>query len=100
MTKSGESRPSDSTIAVIIPAYRVRAKILDVISTLPAWVAAVYVVDDACPERTGELVRTRCTDARVRVLAHSVNQGVGAATQTGFRAALKDNHSILVKMDG
>ena len=44
---SAEPRPR---IAVVIPCYRVRAHILGVLEGIGAEVAAIYVVDDACPE--------------------------------------------------
>ena len=60
----------------------------------------IYVIDDGCPENTGDHVEAISTDSRVRVLRHSENQGVGAATLTGYRAAINDNADIIVKIDG
>ncbi len=87
-------------IAVVIPCYRVRDRVLDVIGRIGPECDAVYVVDDACPERTGDHVRERCRDPRVRVIQHETNQGVGGATLTGYRAALEDGATVLVKLDG
>ncbi|SMH41037.1 glycosyltransferase family 2 protein [Azospirillum agricola] len=87
-------------IAVVIPCYRVRAHVLDVIAAIGPEVAAIYVVDDACPDGTGELVRCEARDPRVTVLTHAVNQGVGGATLTGMRRAAEDGATILVKIDG
>ncbi len=87
-------------IAVVIPCYRVSAQVLDVIAGIGRSVAAIYAVDDACPERSGERIEQACTDARVRVLRHEVNQGVGGATITGYRAALAHGAEIVVKLDG
>jgi glycosyltransferase involved in cell wall biosynthesis len=60
----------------------------------------IYVVDDACPERTGEWVESQCHDPRVRVLRSERNQGVGGATLAGLRAALADGADVIVKLDG
>ncbi len=87
-------------IAVVIPCYRVRAHILDVIAAIGPEVAAIYVVDDACPEGSGALVAKKARDPRVTVLTHPVNQGVGGATLTGMRRAAEDGAAILVKIDG
>lgn len=87
-------------IAVVIPCYRVRTRILAVLEGIGAECERVYVVDDACPEGTGKLVEESCRDARVRVLFHAENQGVGGATMTGYRAAIADGASVLVKLDG
>lgn len=85
---------------MIIPCYRVSRHILDVIAGIPAWVAAIYAVDDCCPEKTAELLASQCKDPRLRILRHAVNQGVGGATCTGYAAALRDGFEIMVKMDG
>ena len=87
-------------IAVIIPAYRVRAHILGVIRLIPSHVQGIYVVDDACPDGSGALVREQCNDARVRVLQNEQNQGVGGAVLAGYRDAIADGFDVLVKIDG
>jgi dolichol-phosphate mannosyltransferase len=87
-------------IAVVIPCYRTRRQILDVLSRIDANVSRIYVVDDACPEGTGDLVEKSLADDRVRVLRHERNLGVGAAVVTGYRAALADGAQIVVKIDG
>jgi dolichol-phosphate mannosyltransferase len=87
-------------IAVVIPCYRTRRQILDVLSRIDAEVARIYVVDDGCPEATGDFVEQSLVDERVRVLRHERNRGVGAAVVTGYRAALADGAQIVVKIDG
>ena len=87
-------------IAVVIPCYRVQSKILDVVARIRADVAAIYVVDDACPLRVGDLVEKEVRDPRVRVIRRAHNGGVGAATMTGMAAAAADGADILVKIDG
>ena len=88
------------TIAVVIPCYRVRDHILGVLAGVGALVSQIYVVDDACPEHSGDLVQSTCTDARVQVLRHAHNQGVGAAVMTGYQAAMAQGADIIVKIDG
>jgi dolichol-phosphate mannosyltransferase len=87
-------------IAVVIPCYRVRDKILGVIAAIPGAVAQIHVVDDACPEKSGDLVAQSCTDARLIVHRHAENRGVGGAMVTGYRAALAAGADIVVKLDG
>ncbi len=87
-------------IAVIIPAYKVAKKILAVIQAVGPEVKAIYVVDDACPEKSGALVQSECRDPRVKVLFQKENSGVGGATLRGFAEAQRDQHQILVKLDG
>lgn len=88
------------SVAVVIPCYRVRKHILEVIGAIGAEVQTIYVVDDACPQQTGEYVAQLCGDPRVRVLVHEMNCGVGGAMITGYRQAIRDGAEIVVKLDG
>ena len=92
--------PGPWRIAAIVPSYRVHAHILDVLGRIGEECTAIYVVDDACPDGSGRLVRERCRDPRVRVIFHETNQGVGASVMTGYRAAMADGADVLVKIDG
>ena len=87
-------------IAVVIPCYRVQGKVLDVLGHIGDEVTSIYVVDDACPERTGDLVERSVRDPRVRVIRRERNGGVGAATMTGMSAALADGADVVIKLDG
>ena len=87
-------------VAVVIPCYRVKNHILSVLSQIGAEVDRVFVIDDACPEGSGQWVQEQCSDPRVTVILHEVNQGVGAAVMTGYAAALKEEAQIIVKVDG
>ncbi|WP_414092929.1 glycosyltransferase family 2 protein [Legionella sainthelensi] len=60
----------------------------------------MYVIDDSCPEHSGDFVRANCFDRRVSVIHHENNLGVGGAVLTGYRAALKHGIDIIVKVDG
>jgi len=57
-------------------------------------------VDDSCPEGSGRFIEEHCQDARIKVVRHEENQGVGGASVTGFRLALQDGADIVVKLDG
>jgi dolichol-phosphate mannosyltransferase len=87
-------------IAVVIPCYRVRAHVLQVIASIGPEVGWIFAVDDACPEQSGAWIRARCDDPRVRVIEHDINQGVGGATLTGYRHALNSCADVVVKLDG
>ena len=87
-------------VAVTIPSYKVRAHVLDVIARIPPKVQRMYVVDDKCPQHSGELVEKQCRDPRVRVIFHEENQGVGGAVSSGYRAAIEEGMDIVVKVDG
>lgn len=87
-------------VAVVIPCFRVRRHILDVLHRLDANIDQVYIVDDACPEKTGDFVAENTIDRRVKIIYCGENQGVGGATIKGIQAALDDNADIIVKLDG
>lgn len=86
-------------IAVVIPTYKARNHILEVIHSIGPEVVRIYVVDDCCPEKSGDFVREHCSDSRVKVVSHVQNQGVGGAVMTGYQAAIDDGMEIMVKID-
>lgn len=95
-----ENNSFGNRVAVVIPAYKVTRHIASVISQIPTNIWRIYVVDDACPDRSGKLVDDQISDTRVRVLYHSQNQGVGGAVMTGYHAAITDGAEVIVKIDG
>jgi dolichol-phosphate mannosyltransferase len=91
---------SSLKVAVIVPAYKVEGHILSVLERIGRACHQIYVVDDACPNRSGHLVVENCQDPRVKVIFNRENLGVGGAVMAGYRAALSDGCDILVKIDG
>jgi dolichol-phosphate mannosyltransferase len=85
---------------VIIPCYKVSAHICDLIRKIGDEVEIIIIVDDCCPEKSGSQVDNTFTDPRIRVLYHTVNQGVGGAVLTGYQAAIEAGANVLVKLDG
>ncbi|WP_286917079.1 MULTISPECIES: glycosyltransferase family 2 protein [Pseudomonas] len=91
---------NDVKVAVVIPSYKVKAHILGVIKSIGSEIQTIYVVDDCCPEGSGDFVELHNQDPRVVVLRNPENQGVGGAVMTGYQAALADGVDIVVKIDG
>lgn len=87
-------------IAVVIPCHRVKHHVLGVLAAIGPECNAIYVVDDACPEHTGDHVEREAHDPRIRVIRNPSNLGVGGATLAGYAAALADGARIIVKCDG
>ena len=87
-------------IAIVIPCYKVKEHILDVIAAVGAEVTRIYAVDDCCPVGSGDYIESHNRDPRVTVLRHAQNQGVGGAVMTGYQAAINDGMDIIVKVDG
>ena len=88
------------SVAVVIPSYRVGLHILPLIGQIGTDVDWIIVVDDACPENSGNYVRDNLTDRRVIVLKNETNQGVGGAVIKGYIYALRLGADIIVKLDG
>ncbi len=86
-------------IAVVIPCYKVKNQIADVISKIGPEVTAIYIIDDCCPEKSGEFASS-IQDRRIKIIYHKENKGVGGAVITGYRAAIEEGATIIVKIDG
>jgi glycosyltransferase involved in cell wall biosynthesis len=86
-------------VAVVIPAFCEEKLIGRTIASMPCFVDAIYVVDDGSPDATSEAARST-QDARLRVIVHEENRGVGAAIVTGYRAALAEQADAVVVMAG
>lgn len=79
-----------SRVVVVVPALDEAPRIDRVLRGMPAWVDAIVVVDDASCDATAEVVRARAAeDARVELVCHDRNRGVGAAIATGYRHAVR-----------
>lgn len=91
---------SDCLIAVVIPSYRVKEHILDVIKRIGPEVHSIYVIDDCCPQGSGSFAERHCRDDRVVVIHNAENLGVGGAVMIGYNAAVADGAEIIVKVDG
>lgn len=86
-------------ITVLIPCYKSKNFIVDVVNRVGPEVQSIIVVDDACPQQSGEYLRANCQDKRLTILYHENNTGVGGAMKTAFKEALKGDGEIFVKID-
>ena len=100
-TVSNDPQPSArrDTLAVVLPCYRVKEKILCVVEPLLEVADFVIVVDDCCPEQSGAHLRQCLTHPKLTILFHEQNKGVGGAMVTGFEEALRLEADIVIKMD-
>lgn len=94
----------DLAIAVVIPAFNERRAITATVETVPAFADHVLVVDDASTDDTAACAESaafhRAEPARVEVLRHTANRGVGGAIATGYRRALALGADVAVVMAG
>ncbi len=84
-----------------MPAYRAARHVAGVVAGLLPYVAHVFVVDDACPDGSGDAVSAGFAQPhpRVTVLRLPRNLGVGGAVMAGYRAAADAGYRIIVKVD-
>jgi len=92
----------DNKIAVVIPAYRVKNKISQVLNSIQDFVSYVIVVDDCCPEESGTFIESQEYNSiqNLEVIFHEKNKGVGGAVVTGYKRALELGCDVVVKVDG
>ena len=86
-------------IAVVIPSFRAAATIGEVLGAIGPEVERIYLVDDFCPDSTGERALRDHHDPRLVVLRNPRNLGVGGAMKRGYARALADGADIVVKLD-
>lgn len=76
-------------VVVVVPAFNEAPRIASVVRTIPSCVDQIIVVDDASQDRTFSAAKSM-RDARVTVVRHPRNRGVGAAIVTGYRHAQRE----------
>ncbi len=75
-------------VIAVVPAFEEAERIARVVSSMPACVDHILVVDDASRDETS--VRACAVrDPRLEVIVHEKNLGVGAAIVTGYRRAMQ-----------
>ena len=99
MTPAG---PSSGRKIVVVPTYNEAQdveKLIDVVLEQgPSY--EVLVVDDASPDGTGGLVKTRAErEPRVHLLARGGKLGLGTAYVDGFREAVRLGAELIIQMD-
>ncbi|HUP58142.1 MAG TPA: DPM/DPG synthase family glycosyltransferase [Bdellovibrionota bacterium] len=87
-------------IAAVVPAFRCKDQIVGVLRSIGSEVDWIILVDDGCPDGTGEHARAHVKDSRLKIVIRPRNGGVGAAVKTGIREALSLGADIVVKLDG
>ena len=91
----------DKRIAVVIPAYNEETLIETTLAGMPAFVDRIYVVDDASRDGTVGRAHSAATrDARITVVVHEKNRGVGGAVVTGYRRAMADDFDVVCVVNG
>jgi len=92
---------SKKKIATIIPVYNVGEKIIKFLNLIPEYVDKIYLIDDLCPLKTGEIAKKNFqNNKKLEVIFNKTNLGVGGAVKTGYQKCLDGDFDIIVKIDG
>jgi glycosyltransferase involved in cell wall biosynthesis len=91
----------EKTISVVVPAYNEEKLIAKTLTSMPALVDNIIVVNDASKDSTAQTVRrTAEEDGRIVLVEHDVNQGVGGAIITGYKKAIELDIDVTAVMAG
>ncbi len=87
-----------NNILTVIPAYNEEENISKVIAEIKNYCRQtdIIVINDGSEDETGDLARS----AGAVVIDLPYNMGYGAALQTGFKYALRNNYQYVVQIDG
>jgi glycosyltransferase involved in cell wall biosynthesis len=86
-------------LAVVVPAHNEETLLQETLAGIPAFVDRIYVVDDASSDATEERGReAAAADARVELIRHEKNRGVGAAIVTGYKRAIEERMDVTCVM--
>ncbi|MFW6126070.1 MAG: glycosyltransferase family 2 protein, partial [Chloroflexota bacterium] len=92
------THPTQQTakVVAVIPCLNEERFIADIVSRAKEHVDHVIAVDDGSTDGTAHAA----SEAGAEVVRHERPRGAGAATRTGFQAALKHNPDVVVTLDG
>jgi glycosyltransferase involved in cell wall biosynthesis len=91
----------EKNVVVVVPAYNEETQISIVVETMPDFVDTIVIVDDKSKDSTVEVVKQlQKNHARVILLCHEANQGVGGAIASGYKWARDNGADIAVVMAG
>ena len=87
---------------IIIPTYNERENIKVLVPRIFKWIedCSVLIVDDASPDRTGELVQAlRSKFPNLNLISRNRKLGLGSAYREGFNWGLNHGFHQLIEMD-
>lgn len=88
----------DKKIGLVIPCFKVKSTINNVIKSIPNFVDNIYTVSDNCPEKSVELIKSK--SKKIKKIYRKKNGGVGAAVKDGYVKSIKDGNYLTVRIDG
>ncbi len=91
----------ESSVTVVVPAFNEETLLSKTLTGIPEFVDTIMVVNDGSTDRTQEEIEiARRQDARIHMISHERNGGVGAAIRSGYQWAREHGADITVVMAG
>ena len=91
----------DKTVGIVVPAHNEEALIGKTLGTMPDFVDQVFVVNDGSQDRTREIIlEFQEQDARIVLIDHVQNQGLGQSLIDGYVASREAGMAITAVMAG
>lgn len=88
-------------IAVIVPAYNEEKLIRETLSTIPAFVDCVVVINDGSSDKTLDIILSvQKNDRRIILVNHEKNLGLGKSLSDGYAESLKQKMDATAVMAG
>jgi glycosyltransferase involved in cell wall biosynthesis len=96
--KKSNNSPNNWDIYVVMPAYNESKTIKKVIEDLKQRNLNMVIIDDGSHDKTYKIAENSIYDHGF-IYRHVINRGLGAALETGIKAALAKNADIIVTFD-
>lgn len=88
-------------IGVVVPAFNEEELILETLCGMPEYVDQIFVVNDASTDKTLSLIEAqREKDARIKIIDHRENKGLGQSLIDGYVAGRESDVDITAVMAG
>ena len=88
-------------ISVVVPCYNEETQIAKVLQTIPDYVDCIVTIDDHSSDKTVDVIESFIkTDARIVLIRHDMNKGVGGSIEAGYVWARDNGMDVAVVMAG
>jgi dolichol-phosphate mannosyltransferase len=99
-SRGGESNSPPTEVLVVLPTFNELLNLEKVVAGVRGLGHNVLIVDDASPDKTGELAdRLAAADPGIRVLHRPRKLGLGSAYEDAFKIGLAGGSALFVEMD-